>query len=80
MSKTALKPEGMSGVGPYSIAIKSGGTVYLSGQDVDKWLRDAERWQALGATHISVQTISQGYANWQQHVDALQQFKENFDR
>ena len=32
MSKTALKPEGMSGVGPYSIAIKSAGTVYLSGQ------------------------------------------------
>jgi 2-iminobutanoate/2-iminopropanoate deaminase len=32
MTKTALKPEGMSGLGPYSIAIKSGGTVYLSGQ------------------------------------------------
>ena len=32
MTKTALKPEGMSGVGPYSIAIKSGGVVYLSGQ------------------------------------------------
>ncbi len=32
MSKTALKPDGMSGVGPYSLAIKSGGVVYLSGQ------------------------------------------------
>jgi len=32
MTKTALKPEGMSGVGPYSIAIKAGGVVYLSGQ------------------------------------------------
>ena len=32
MTKTALKPDGMSGVGPYSIAIKSGGVVYLSGQ------------------------------------------------
>lgn len=32
MTKTALKPEGMSGVGPYSIAIKSAGVVYLSGQ------------------------------------------------
>ena len=32
MTKTALKPEGMSGVGPYSLAIKSGGVVYLSGQ------------------------------------------------
>ena len=32
MTKTALKPEGMSGVGPYSIAIKSQGVVYLSGQ------------------------------------------------
>lgn len=32
MTKIALKPEGMSGVGPYLIAIKSGGVVYLSGQ------------------------------------------------
>ena len=32
MAKTALKPDGMSGVGPYSIAIKSDGVVYLSGQ------------------------------------------------
>jgi probable F420-dependent oxidoreductase len=54
-------------------------TVYLPGHDVEQWLRDAERWQALGATHISVQTISQGYPNWQQHLDALQRFKENFD-
>lgn len=32
MTKTALKPEGMSGVGPYSLAIKQDGVVYLSGQ------------------------------------------------
>ncbi len=32
MSKVALKPEGMSGLGPYSIAVKSGGLVHLSGQ------------------------------------------------
>ncbi len=54
-------------------------TVYLSGTDADQWLRDAERWQALGATHISVQTISQGYRDWQQHLDALRQFKERFE-
>ena len=51
-------------------------TVYCTGDDVDKWLRDAERWQKMGATHISVQTISQGYTSWQQHLNAIRRFKE----
>jgi probable F420-dependent oxidoreductase len=54
-------------------------TVYLSGADTEQWQRDAERWRTLGATHISVQTISQGYRDWRQHLDALRQFKEGFD-
>ncbi len=32
MSKTAIKPAGINAVGPYSVAIESGGFVYLSGQ------------------------------------------------
>jgi probable F420-dependent oxidoreductase len=51
-------------------------TVYCAGDDVDRWLRDAERWAALGATHISVQTLGQGYATWDQHLDAIRRFKE----
>jgi probable F420-dependent oxidoreductase len=51
-------------------------TVYCSGRDVDRWMRDAERWKDLGATHISVQTIGQGYSGWDQHLDALRRFKE----
>ena len=51
-------------------------TVYLKGNDPDQWLRDAERWGQLGATHISVQTIGQGYAGWQQHLDAIRRFRE----
>jgi 2-iminobutanoate/2-iminopropanoate deaminase len=32
MTRQAIKPEGMSGVGPYSLAIKAGGFVHFSGQ------------------------------------------------
>jgi len=52
-------------------------TVYCKGEDVERWLRDAERWRELGATHISVQTLGQGYASWKQHLDAIQNFKES---
>jgi probable F420-dependent oxidoreductase len=53
-------------------------TVYCTGTDVDRWLRDAERWQALGATHISIQTTGQGYSDWPQHLAALKRFKEDW--
>lgn len=52
-------------------------TIYCKGDDVDQWLRDAERWQALGATHISVQTLGQGYAAWDKHIEAVQRFMES---
>ena len=32
MTKTAIKPDGIKAVGPYSVAIESGGFVHLSGQ------------------------------------------------
>ncbi|MCA8929326.1 MAG: LLM class F420-dependent oxidoreductase [Alphaproteobacteria bacterium] len=51
-------------------------TVYCAGNDVDRWVADARRWQALGATHISIQTLGQGYTSWTQHLEALQRFRE----
>ncbi len=51
-------------------------TVYCKGDDVDQWLHDAERWKSLGATHISVQTLGQGYATWDRHIDAVRRFME----
>lgn len=51
-------------------------TVYCKGDDVEQWLCDAERWQSLGATHISVQTLGQGYATWDRHIAAVQRFME----
>jgi probable F420-dependent oxidoreductase len=55
-------------------------TVYCKGDDVEQWLRDAERWQALGATHISVQTLGQGYSSWDQHISAVRRFIEGLSR
>jgi probable F420-dependent oxidoreductase len=51
-------------------------TVYCKGDDADQWLRDAERWRKLGATHISVQTLGQGYASWDKHINAVRRFME----
>ena len=55
-------------------------TVYCKGDDADRWLRDAERWQELGATHISVQTLGQGYAAWDRHIEAVRRFMEGLGR
>ena len=62
------------GRSPESFGIDA--TVYCKGNDVEQWVRDAERWKSLGATHISIQTTAQGYGSWQQHLEAIQQFKE----
>lgn len=51
-------------------------TVYCKGDDADQWLRDAERWRELGATHISVQTLGQGYASRDKHIEAVRRFME----
>ncbi len=32
MTKTAIKPDGMTAVGPYSLGVEAGGYVYFSGQ------------------------------------------------
>ncbi|MCG8650186.1 MAG: LLM class flavin-dependent oxidoreductase, partial [Pirellulales bacterium] len=51
-------------------------TIYAATDDVDQWLREAERWQSLGATHISFQTIGQGRTEWASHLEAIRKFKE----
>ena len=42
----------------------------------DKWREAAERWEALGATHITLYTSGQGVGGITEQVEAMQQFRD----
>ncbi len=42
----------------------------------DEWAEAVEAWQAIGATHLSVNTMGRGLATPQAHLDVLRQFAE----
>ncbi len=49
--------------------------------DLPEVLLDSyEAWQALGATHLSVNTMGGGFTSPGQHIDAVLRFKELIDR
>jgi probable F420-dependent oxidoreductase len=41
-----------------------------------EWIRFAEAWRALGATHLSVNTMGAGLASPQAHIEALRRVKD----
>ena len=41
----------------------------------DDWAKEAEAWKALGATHVSLNTMRAGLATTDDHIDAIRQFK-----
>lgn len=42
----------------------------------NQWLETAKGWQALGATHVAIETMRCGYENLDQHLATVKQFKE----
>ena len=44
--------------------------------DPEFWQGQASAWQELGATHVSINTMRAGLRSPQDHIDAIQQFKE----
>ncbi|HEU5014291.1 MAG TPA: LLM class F420-dependent oxidoreductase [Roseiflexaceae bacterium] len=42
----------------------------------DGWKRFAEDWRNLGATHLTINTMGNGFTSVQQHLDALRRAKE----
>ena len=44
--------------------------------DPEFWQEQSEAWQKLGATHVSVNTMRAGYRSPEDHINAIQQFKE----
>ncbi|MGH6954550.1 MAG: LLM class F420-dependent oxidoreductase, partial [Alphaproteobacteria bacterium] len=43
------------------------------------WLDEARAWRALGATHLSVNTMRAGLVTPRAHIDAIRRFKEAMD-
>ena len=48
----------------------------IAGLPKDEWRKRVEAWQALGATHIAVDTMRAGFAAPQAHIDAVRSFRE----
>lgn len=60
--------------GPARFGIEA--QVYAKNGKVDEWIRLTQRWQELGATHISINTMDAGFTALQQHLDAIRRYKE----
>ena len=50
--------------------------IYAREGDIDNWISQTRRWQELGATHLSLNTMGAGFTTLQQHLDALRRYKE----
>jgi probable F420-dependent oxidoreductase len=42
----------------------------------EEWLPQTEAWRSIGATHISVNTMSAGLASPEDHIEAIRRYKE----
>ena len=63
-----------AGRDPSSIGTEA--RINITDGDPEVWQERAAAWQALGATHVSVNTMRAGLRSLQDHVDAIQQFTE----
>ncbi len=63
-----------AGRDPGGFGIEGHATVQRGGPD--EWRAQAEQWWKLGATHLSVNTMSAGLATPRPHIDAIRRFWE----
>ena len=49
------------------------------GSRVSRWQQEAEQWQALGATHVSIATMRAGLETTDAHIQAIREFRAAFD-
>jgi len=50
--------------------------INLADGNPEFWQQQATEWQAMGATHVSFNTMRAGLGSPQDHINAVQQFKE----
>jgi len=63
-----------AGRDPAAIGIE--GRISVAGGSAEKWREAAAQWRALGATHLSVNTMKAGLARPADHIDAIRRFRE----
>lgn len=68
---------GSAGRDPDAIGIEA--RVSIAGSTPGDWVRQVEAWQALGATHLTVNTMGAGLTWPQGHIGAIRSFKEAID-
>ena len=60
-----------AGRDPLSLGIDA--TIYTHGRGKNAIRDDFEAWRELGATHITVRTMTAGYTSAKQHLEALEE-------
>ena len=63
-----------AGRDPQNIGIEA--RVSISQGTPDDWVQAVERWKALGASHLAINTMNAGLTSPQAHIDAIRRFKE----
>jgi probable F420-dependent oxidoreductase len=63
-----------AGRDPATIGIE--GRISLAATTPDGWVKAAEQWRSLGATHLSINTMGAGLRSPAEHIDAIRRFKE----
>jgi probable F420-dependent oxidoreductase len=63
-----------AGRGPDDIGIET--WVSIRGRPQEEWMAEVEAWKAIGATHVSVNTMNAGLESPQAHIDAIARFKD----
>ena len=53
--------------------------INLADGNPELWQSQAKAWEEMGATHVSVNTMRAGLSSPQDHINAIQQFKEVID-
>jgi probable F420-dependent oxidoreductase len=63
-----------AGRDPATIGIEA--RINFAGGDPERWAHEAEAWQKLGATHLSVNTMKAGLRSPDEHIKAIRQLRE----
>lgn len=67
-----------AGRDPATLGIQA--QVNANAGNLDTWRQQTKQWQALGATHICLNTMKAGFTTLQQHLDAIRRYKEAIDK
>jgi hypothetical protein len=69
---------GEAGRRPSDVGIE--GRVAFGQGNPDEWAKSFEDWQAIGATHIGLNTMGAGLSSPREHIDAIRRFKDAVGR